>query len=77
VKRTPERNAELRRRREQRRLWDQRSRDGQCWNCGKSDWVDAVDNTGASYKGCAHCVVGPMPTAAPLTSAPERKKDGL
>lgn len=57
MKRTPERNAELRRRREQRALFYQRERDGQCLNCGKSDWVDAIDNNGAHYEGCSHCVI--------------------
>lgn len=26
-----------------------------CLVCGRSDWVDAVDNHGKPYKGCAHC----------------------
>jgi hypothetical protein len=76
VRRTTERNAELRHARERRRLWDQRARDGQCWNCGKSDWVDAVDNTGATYKGCAHCVIGPLPTAVGSAAEARAKKEG-
>ena len=26
-----------------------------CSSCGRSDFVDAVDNLGQSYRGCAHC----------------------
>jgi hypothetical protein len=44
---------ELARRKEQRR----RSRLGLCWCCGGSEFVDAVDNRGEAYKGCARCVI--------------------
>lgn len=26
-----------------------------CGSCGRSDLVDAIDNYGMAYKGCAHC----------------------
>lgn len=41
------------RRAEQRR----RSRLGLCWNCGGSEFVDAVDNHGCHYEGCARCII--------------------
>lgn len=57
MKRTPQRNAELARRRAEKKLYAQRRAKGQCTNCGRSDWVDCVDNDGRSYKGCKHCVI--------------------
>lgn len=65
VKRTPERDEYLRQQRAQRQLWQQRVRDNQCFNCGKSDWVDAIDNTGSRYKGCNNCII-----VLPETSKP-------
>lgn len=49
--------------RARRRLWNTRSAAGLCWNCGGNEWVDAVDNDGDTYKGCARCVIGPLPVA--------------
>lgn len=45
--------AELARRTEQRR----RTRLGLCWNCGGSRFVEATDNHGQRYMGCANCVI--------------------
>jgi hypothetical protein len=66
VKRTPERNAELKRRRAQRKLWAERRARGLCFNCGGCEWVDSVDNTGAHYLGCARCVIV-LPDPPPVT----------
>lgn len=62
--------------RARRRLWDARSAAGLCWNCGRGDWVKAVDNTGATYTGCANCVIGPLPTAVGSDLARAKKRNG-
>lgn len=33
-----------------------------CINCGTSALIDAVDNFGQPYKGCANCIVLPAVT---------------
>lgn len=43
-------------------------RRGTCYFCGRSDFVDAIDNQGDAYRGCAHCTI--KLTAIPATWAP-------
>lgn len=40
---------------------DDSKRHDRCRICGRSEFVVAVDNSGAPYMGCKHCVVMPLP----------------
>lgn len=33
-----------------------------CTSCGRRDWIDAVDNYGQPYKGCANCRIADVIT---------------
>lgn len=38
-----------------------RTRRNACLGCGRTDTVDAIDNHGKPYQGCARCVVAAAP----------------
>jgi hypothetical protein len=37
-----------------------RIKDEHCASCGGTSFVDAIDDQGQSYRGCAHCRVTPV-----------------
>ncbi len=40
-------------------------RDGRCPSCGGTRWINAVDNFGQPYTGCANCVLVLEPKLRP------------
>ena len=56
-----------------RKLMRDRARAGLCVACGGNEFVQAVDNTGQSYEGCARCTIVLLPD---VVSRAKRDREG-